>query len=59
MFQDLATKYHDWVLNVLVYDTPSQLVAGLETAVVQPALAMRNKLLERKVEQLQTRRIGD
>lgn len=58
MFQDLAGKY-DWVLDILVYDTPSNLINGLERAVVEPALEMRDVFLSKKVEQLRTRHIGD
>src|SRR5205085_6657819 len=58
MFQDLEGKF-DWVLDILVYDTPSNLIKGLERAVVEPALEMRDKLLSKKVEQLRTRHIGD
>jgi hypothetical protein len=58
MFQDLRRKY-DWVLDTLVYDTPSNLIKGLERAVVTPALEKRAELLAKKVEQLRTRHIGD
>jgi len=58
MFQDLEGKY-DWVLDILVYDTPSNLIKGLERAVVKPALEMRDELLSKKVEQLRTRHIED
>src|SRR6266568_2292923 len=58
MFQDLEGKF-DWVLDVLVYDTPSNLIKGLERAVVKPALEMSDELLSKKVEQLRTRHIED
>ena len=58
MFRDLKGKY-DWVLDILVYDTPSNLIKGLERAVVTPALEMRDALLSKKMEQLRTRHIGD
>ncbi len=58
MFQDLRGKY-DWILDTLVYDTPSNLVKGLERAVVKPALEKRAELLAKKVEQLRTRHIGE
>jgi uncharacterized protein YjbI with pentapeptide repeats len=58
MFRDLKGKY-DWVLDILVYDTPSNLIRGLERAVVQPALEKRDELLPRKVEQLRTRHIEE
>jgi len=56
MFQDLTGKY-DWVLDTLVYDTPSNLIKGLERAIVTPALEKRDELLAKKVEQLRTRHI--
>jgi hypothetical protein len=58
MFQDLKGKY-DWVLDTLVYDTPSNLIKGLELAVIQPALEKRAELLAKKVEQLRMRHIGE
>jgi hypothetical protein len=58
MFQDLSGKF-DWVLDTLVYDTPSNLIKGLERAVVSPALEKRDELLAKKVEKLRTRHIGD
>ena len=58
MFRDLKGKY-DWVLDILVYDTPSNLIRGLERAIVKPALEMRDELLSRKVEQLRMRHIED
>jgi hypothetical protein len=50
-FRDLQWKY-DWVLDVLVYDTPSHLIEGLEDALVKPALEKHAELLVKKVEQL-------
>ncbi len=55
---NLKGKY-DWVLDILVYDTPSNLIEGLERAVVTPALEMRDALLSKKMEQLRTRHIGE
>jgi hypothetical protein len=58
MFQNLSGKF-DWVLDTLVYDTPSNLIKGLERAVVSPALEKRDELLAKKMEKLRTRHIGD
>jgi hypothetical protein len=58
MFRDLKGKY-DWILDILEYDTPTNLIKGLERAVVTPALAMREELLSKKLEQLHMRHIGD
>jgi uncharacterized protein YjbI with pentapeptide repeats len=59
MFQDLKRKYRDWVLDTLVYDTPSHLIQGLEEAVVKPALEKRAVLLSKKVEEVRMRDIKD
>jgi uncharacterized protein YjbI with pentapeptide repeats len=58
MFQDLRDKY-DWVLDTLVYDTPSRLIQGLEKAIVKPALEKRDELMPKKMEKLRMRHIGD
>jgi uncharacterized protein YjbI with pentapeptide repeats len=51
MFRDLKGKY-DWVLDLLEYDTSSNLIRGLEGAVIKPALEKRDELLATKVQQL-------
>jgi hypothetical protein len=38
MFRDLKQKYGGWVLDVLKYDSPENLLQVLEEAVVRPAL---------------------
>lgn len=58
MFKDLHEKYN-WVLDLLVYDTPSNLIQGLERAVVEPALVKHKELMIKKMEQLPVRHIGD
>ena len=59
MFRDLKSKYNDWVLDLLVYDTSSHLIEGLERAVISPALEKRDELMAKKVEKLRMRHIGD
>src|SRR6266851_2533450 len=59
MFRDLKSKYNDWVLDLLVYDTSSHLIEGLERAVISPALEKRDELIAKKVEKLRMRYIGD
>ena len=59
MFADLQNKYHDWVLDTLLYDTPSNLVNVLEQAIVQPALERQAELLLFKAQQPRTGRIKD
>jgi uncharacterized protein YjbI with pentapeptide repeats len=51
MFRDLVTKF-DWVLPPVSYQTKEQIVAGLEVAVIKPALAMHNRLMQRKAQAL-------
>lgn len=59
MFTDLQNKYHDWVLDTLLYDTPSNLVNVLERAIVKPALERQAELLLIKAQGLRTRHIKD
>jgi hypothetical protein len=59
MFTDLQNRYRDWVLDTLLYDTPSNLVNVLERAIVQPALARQAELLLIKAQGLRTRHIND
>ena len=59
MFGDLRRKYGAWVLDPLVYDSVATLVAALEGAVVQPALARERELQARKAEQLLARHARD
>ncbi len=58
MFQDLQRKY-DWVLEPLVYDTPSNLINVLEKAIVEPALVRHKELMAKKVARLSTRHVKD
>lgn len=57
MFADL--RKFDWVLPPLVYDTPENLVNGLEKAIVEPATAKARSLIDWKARTLQTRHIRD
>lgn len=58
MFKDLRGKF-SWVLDPLTYDSISNLIKGLERAVVIPALKRRDELMRRKAEELPARHIGD
>ncbi len=58
MFKDLKGKY-DWVLDPLEYDSVSNLVRGLEKAVIGPALEKHAELISKKAEQLGKRHIAD
>lgn len=58
MFQDLVGKY-DWVLELLEYDSAEHLVAGLDAAVIRPAMAKHEELLTRKARELSRRHISD
>lgn len=59
MFIDLQNKHREWVLDTLIYDTPSNLINRLERAVVQPALARQADLMLIKAQGLRTRHIKD
>lgn len=58
MFRDLQTKY-DWVTDVIEYDSAENLVAALEPAVITPALAVHDRLLERKARKLRSKNIRE
>jgi hypothetical protein len=58
MFQNLQAKY-DWVMDVIEYDTIDHLIAGLDPAILDPALEMHDKLVARKARALKSRRITD
>src|SRR6266700_3012158 len=55
MFTDLQNRYRDWVLDTLLYDTPSNLINLLERAIVKPALERQAELLLIKAQGLRTR----
>jgi uncharacterized protein YjbI with pentapeptide repeats len=59
MFRDLKNKYPDWVLDVLAYDSASSLVRRVGNAVIRPALKRHDKLLMKKVQELQIRHVKD
>ena len=59
MFQDLQQKYGERVLDVLEYDSASNLLQVLEQAVVSPALDKSNQLILKKAEAIRTRHIKD
>lgn len=54
MFNDLWLK-HDWVLEPLEYASIDALLPRLGSAVVKPALEMRERLLARKARQMSMR----
>ena len=57
MLSDLQSKY-DWVLDVLTYDSIDHLLAGLETAVITPALQKYEALVQRRARVVGTRHIA-
>ncbi len=59
MFRDLKQKYGAWVLDVLKYDTPSNLMAAFEPAVVRPALELSKLLVMKKAEAIRTRHVSE
>jgi hypothetical protein len=58
MFQDLRSKF-DWVLPELRYDNLASLMAGIDAAIIQPAQAKNDDLIERKARQATSRNIRD
>jgi hypothetical protein len=59
MFKDLKNKHHEWVLDLLKYDSTSSLVRKLGNAVIKPALKKHNELLMKKAEELRIRHVND
>jgi uncharacterized protein YjbI with pentapeptide repeats len=59
MFQGLQHKSREWVLDVLKYDSATNLLRVLEEAVVRPALEKSNQLIHKKTEAIRTRHIKD
>lgn len=58
MFKDLQKKYR-WVMDVLRYDSESQLMDHFESKILHPALAKHNELLVLKNEGLRIRDIDE
>jgi hypothetical protein len=56
MFIDLRRKF-DWVLDVLEYDSIDHLLAGLQDAVIAPALHRHEALVQRRAQAVGTRHI--
>lgn len=59
MFCDLNQKYGEWVLDVLQYDSVSNLLKVLDKAVIRPALEKADQLLLKKTEAIQKRHVKD
>jgi Pentapeptide repeats (8 copies) len=58
MFIDLQRKF-DWVLDVLEYDSIDHLLAGLQDAVIAPALQKHEALVRRRAQAVGTRHIQE
>ena len=58
MFQDLQQQY-DWVADVITYDSVENLLKGLDVAIIDPALAIHDRLLARKALGLRSRHIQE
>jgi hypothetical protein len=54
-----ALRKFDWVLPLLTYDTPDNLFGGLQKAVIDPATAKAQNLIDWKASKLQTRDIHE
>jgi uncharacterized protein YjbI with pentapeptide repeats len=59
MFRDLKTKYSEWVLDVLEYDSAKSLIQVLDKAVVRPALIMADQLIFKKAETIRKRHVKE
>jgi len=59
MFQGLQHKYGEWVLDVLEYDSVSNLLEVLDDAVVRPALVKADQLMPKKTEAIRKRHVKD
>lgn len=59
MFCDLKQKYSEWVLDVLEYDSVTNLHRVLDKAVVRPALEKADQLELKKAESIQKRHVSD
>jgi uncharacterized protein YjbI with pentapeptide repeats len=59
MFQGLQHKYGEWVLDVLEYDSASNLLEVLDEAVVRPALVKADQLILKKAEAIRKRHVKD
>lgn len=59
MFVDLRQKYGEWVLDVLKYDSVSNLLSVFELAVVKPALERADALILKKAQGLRIRHVKD
>jgi hypothetical protein len=58
MFVDLKNKY-PWVLDVLRYDSPENLVAVMEKAIVNPALQCAEELVIMKAQKISEKHVKD
>jgi hypothetical protein len=56
MIVDLQRKFN-WVLEVLEYDSIDHLLAGLQDAVIVPALQKHRELVQRRTQNMGTRHI--
>ena len=59
MFVDLRNKYESWVLDILKYNSPENLVKTMVAAIVKPALECAEKFTIRKNQDLVTRRVSE
>lgn len=59
MFRDLKQKHDEWVCDVLEYDSADNLIRALQSAVIDPALAMADHLRLKKAVELRTRHVRD
>ncbi len=59
LFGTLQKQYSDRVLELLIYDNATRLTEKFESAILDPAIALEEKLLSKKAEPISTRRLED
>jgi hypothetical protein len=59
MFKDLRTKYGDWVLDPLAYNSVETLRRVFDKAIIVPALKRSRILVGRRAKALHIRRASD
>lgn len=58
MFKNLQTKY-DWVLETLTYASLDSLLNTFDKAILEEAIQVHNRIMQRKAEQVRTRSTED
>jgi uncharacterized protein YjbI with pentapeptide repeats len=59
MFKDLRSKYSEWVLEELVYDSVDNLINSIEESIVRPALETAKNLRIKRAKAICKRHVKD